>query len=146
MTSAFALDLQARLGYSGVAVDNECNSSVSEPVTGAISAEPVDPSTAVLPVLDFDGFTLVADPPLVVELRFDDDEQQPTFEADISELGIFVSGTTREQLMGELHDHLAFAWAEYAEAEDTQLSQDARDLKRVLLSRFQRLLRSSEGG
>jgi hypothetical protein len=134
--------LQIRRGYSAAAVEDECNSAVSDTATGAISADPVDPSAAVLAAIDFDGFTLVAAPPLVVELRFDDDDQQQqTFEADIAELGIFVSGATPEQLMAELHDHLSFAWAEYAEAEDAQLSQDARDLKRVLLSRFQRIPR-----
>lgn len=145
MTCTFALDGQVILDYTDGAVENECNIAVSKPATDAISADPLDPSTVVLPALDFESFTLAAAPPLVVELRFDDDEQPPTFEADIAELGIFVSGATREQLMAELHDHLAFAWAEYAEAEDTQVSQDARDLKRVLLARFQRIPRSSEG-
>lgn len=67
-----------------------------------------------------------------VEPRLDEERHQ-IFEIDIPELGIFVSASTREELMDELLDHLEFAWVEYAEADDRELSQDALDLKRALL-------------
>jgi hypothetical protein len=114
-------------------------------LTDVRSIEPVDLSAAVLPVIELEGFRLVATPPLIIEPRLDAETKQ-SFEVDIEELGIFVSGSTREELLDELFDHLKFAWLEYAEAEDGVLSQDARDLKQALLSRFQRAPRSNEGG
>lgn len=113
-------------------------------LTDVRSIEPVDLSAAVLPVIELEDFTLVANPPLVIEPRLDVETQQ-VFEADIDDLGIFVNGSTREELMDEFHDHMRFTWLEYAHAEDGDLSQDARDLKRALLSRFQQIPRSDEG-
>jgi hypothetical protein len=113
-------------------------------LTDVRSIEPVDLSAAVLPVIELEDFTLVADPPLIVEPRLDDETNQ-IFEADVDELKIFVSGSTREELLDEFHDHMRFTWLEYAEADDSELSQDARELKHALLSRFRRVTRSNEG-
>lgn len=142
-----ALDAMAVLGYAGDTVGDESNRVVVESATDALAIDPVELAPIVLSVIEFDDFMLVAEPPLAIEVRLDDldDEEQRSLALDIVELGIFVSGSTREDLIDELHEHLEVAWAEYAEAEDSELSQDARDIKRALFSRFQKHLRSNEG-
>lgn len=131
------------LRYAGDAVGDESNRVAGVPETDARSIDPGDLAPVVLSKVELVDFTLVADPPLALEVRLDDEEPR-TLELDIVELGIFVSGRTREALMDELHAHLELAWAEYAEAVDSELSGDARDIKRALLSRFHRIPRSHE--
>jgi hypothetical protein len=112
-------------------------------LTDVRSIEPVDLSAAVLPMVELDDFTLVANPPLIVEPRLDEETQQ-VFEADFVEFGVFVSGSTREELLDELQEHLEFAWTEYAEADDDELTEDAREIKQALRARFRRLSHATE--
>jgi hypothetical protein len=66
--------------------------------------------------------------PLVVNLA--DDGQKVV--ASLPELGLFASGVTAEAALAELQGDLVWLWREYGEADDAELSGDARKLKQAM--------------
>jgi predicted RNase H-like HicB family nuclease len=66
------------------------------------------------------------------------EEGQQHFVAEIPELGIYAQGRTRDDLLYDIASQIAFLWDEYAVAKESELSEDAIELHRVLLGRLKR--------
>ena len=75
-------------------------------------------------------------PPIVVAPELEPVEQQ-LFKATIPDFGFQLSGRTREELLQDFSEHMAFAWEEYAEADVGDLTEDAVRLRTKLLERVQ---------
>lgn len=52
------------------------------------------------------------------------------------EWNLFVSGSSKEELIEELNEDFAFQWKEYALEDDVNLDEGARQLKQFLLSKI----------
>ncbi len=56
----------------------------------------------------------------------------PNLVAELPDLHIVASGRTREALIKDLQDCIVWIWREYGQADDIELSDDARKLKRAI--------------
>ncbi len=101
-------------------------------LTDVRSIEPVDLSPVEFREVELADKVLRFDPPIVLTPRLDDDEQQH-FVADVPELGLTVSGRTRDELLQDWEDQIQFVWGEYALAPEETLATDALDLRSRLL-------------
>lgn len=94
----------------------------------------LDLSVLVLDTVRYGNLVLKADPALTLEPALDETRQLLCIEQ--SDFGIDVYATTREGLLGELHEQLGMLWQEYAQAADEELDAMALRLKHALLARF----------
>lgn len=85
-------------------------------------------ATVYLETASSGDLKLVFTRPLVVNLS--DDGQKVV--ASLPELGLFAPATTDEAALAELQKDLVWLWREYGEADDAELSGDARALKQAL--------------
>jgi hypothetical protein len=61
------------------------------------------------------------------------DEESKHLFAENQDLGINAYGTTREGLLNEISEQIAFLWDEFASAKDSGLTPEAQKLKYYLL-------------
>jgi hypothetical protein len=66
-----------------------------------------------------------------------DPEEQQHFVATVREFGFRLSGRTRDALMQDFSEQVAFAWREYALANEGDLTDDARRLQSSLRKHIQ---------
>lgn len=90
--------------------------------------------TLIIDRASYDGLTLKASIPLILEPIIDGSGQLLCIERD--ELGINVFAPTRKALLTELNEQLIMLWREYVLAEDDTLDAGARQLKQALLAAF----------
>jgi hypothetical protein len=83
------------------------------------------------------GHDYLLSPPVVVNPRLDEDTQQH-FVAEIAEFGLSAQGRTRDTLLDDIASQIGFLWEEYAVAKESELSEDAIELRKVLLGRLKR--------
>ncbi len=98
--------------------------------------EAPDLGRAELTEFEVGGRTFALHPPVVVAPQLEPEEQQ-LFEASVPDFGFHLSGRTREELLLDFFEHMAFAWQEYAEADPAELSDDALRLRDALRQRVQ---------
>jgi hypothetical protein len=72
--------------------------------------------------------TLVLRQPLEIAPFLDGQE----IVAELPELNIIAAGTTREAMLRDLEDDFVWVWQEYGQADDAELSADARRLKETI--------------
>ena len=72
--------------------------------------------------------TLVLRQPLEIAPFLDGQE----IVAELRELNIIAAGTTREAMLRDLEDDFVWVWQEYGQADDAELSADARRLKETI--------------
>lgn len=103
-------------------------------LTNVRAIEPVDLTPVKLVDVELNDGALVFEPPLqfVPEL---DTEGQQYFVARIPELGLELSGRTRDLLVQDFEAQIAFVWREYALASEAELTDDACTLRSSLLHR-----------
>ena len=65
-----------------------------------------------------------------------DDDTKQMFVAENPALGIEAIATTRDELIAEISEQLSVNWLEYAKADDEDLTDTAKDLKRSLLAHY----------
>ncbi|MBK6928338.1 MAG: hypothetical protein IPH15_12620 [Comamonadaceae bacterium] len=75
-------------------------------------------------------------PALSFEPTLDEGKQLLCIDDAFAGLDVCVFAPTREALLGELHEHLAMLWQEYAQAGDEDLDPVALQLKQALLARM----------
>jgi hypothetical protein len=83
--------------------------------------------------IEANGGIFFLDPPLCVLPCLEADSQQFLI-AEIPDLDLFVAGQTRDGLLEDFAAQLAFVWREYALAEEEDLTEDARSLRKRLLN------------
>jgi predicted RNase H-like HicB family nuclease len=83
------------------------------------------------------GHEYALSPPIAVQPDLDEETQQH-FVAEIAELGICAQGRTRDALLDDIASQIAFLWEEYAVANESELTEDAIELRKVLLGRLKR--------
>jgi hypothetical protein len=106
-------------------------------LTDVRSIEPVDLSALSLATVEHAGHEYLLSPPVVVNPSLDEDTQQH-FVAEIAEFGICAQGRTRDALLDDIASQIGFLWEEYAVAKESELSEDAIELRKVLLGRLKR--------
>jgi hypothetical protein len=106
-------------------------------LTDVRSIDPVDLSPVQFAEVEADGIKLLLDPPIVLTPELDTDEQQ-FFTATVDGFGFTLGGRTRDALLLDFAEQMTFAWREYAEAKDDELTADALTLKAQLLQRLRR--------
>jgi hypothetical protein len=106
-------------------------------LTDVRSIEPVDLAAVLLSSVEHAGHEYALSPPIAVQPDLDEETQQ-YFVAEIAELGICAQGRTRDALLDDIASQVAFLWAEYAVATESELSEDAIELRKVLLGRLKR--------
>jgi hypothetical protein len=105
-------------------------------LTDVRSIESVDLSPVKLTDVDVNSSTFVFSPPIVLKPELDPEEQQH-FVATVREFGFTLSGRTRDALMQDFSEQVAFAWSEYALANEGDLTDDARRLQSLLRKHIQ---------
>jgi hypothetical protein len=84
-----------------------------------------------------DGKELRFKKPFLLVPKFDATEQ--VYYLSHRELGIDVAAQSREELIGEVSDEIAFLWSEYALIADEELTLGAQRLKRTLLEMLEEI-------
>ena len=96
-----------------------------------------NPTHIRIDTLDIDGRTLVADPPLELEVV---EEPDPNGDlcwiVDDMDWSLAEANQTVGELELDVRSELRTSWREYAEADDDELSPAAIGLKRRLRERF----------
>jgi hypothetical protein len=98
--------------------------------------EPIDCSPLVFARIEHNGLVLEARAPLEFIPRLDEESQQlllVTYEP----LDLHVFASSRDALVDEVSEHLAFAWKAYAEEDPSKLTPRAEELARALRERFE---------
>lgn len=95
----------------------------------------VDMAPFVITKIEHGPLRLAARSPLVLEPSLDDGKQLMCVEDE--KLGISTFAQTREALIVELYEQVAMLWAEFAQANDSELDEPARELKLSLLEKFE---------
>lgn len=72
-----------------------------------------------------------------VRLVPDVEESEGVFSARLDGIGLDAFSETREGLAAEVGEQLALLWREYALADDSELTESARAVKRNLLASFE---------
>jgi hypothetical protein len=85
-------------------------------------------ATTYLQTASSGDLKLVFTRPLVVNLS--DDGRKVV--ASLPEFGLFAPAATAEAALAELQKDLVWLWREYGEADDAELSGDARKLKQAM--------------
>jgi hypothetical protein len=93
----------------------------------------VDTSPIEVTGFEVDGKALTASRALTIPVKFDPEEGLYTAEG---EFHLMVTAETRDELEEEVNATLIFLWREYAEANQQNLSLDARQLRHDLHSVF----------
>lgn len=84
-----------------------------------------------LDVVEYDGVRFELGDPLPLELYRD--HEQHTWVCESKELGILACGESPEQAVHSFSEDFAMLWEEIAQCPDDSLSEDARELKGILL-------------
>ncbi|HAZ64719.1 MAG TPA: hypothetical protein DCZ72_14070 [Armatimonadetes bacterium] len=96
---------------------------------------PVDLSPIVLTEIEHDGTTLVADPPLRLEVTLD--ETQQLYEVTDTSLSLILGEETREELLAELEEAVVFCWRFYGQRENPdELTPQAQAVGATYRRRF----------
>lgn len=94
----------------------------------------VDLSPMDLSIVEYAGRELTIDPPLRLTPELDESEQLLT--ASDRDIGLDVFAPTREGLVEEVLGQLFFLWDTYAQSPDEQMTDSAKELKSILLTRL----------
>ncbi len=78
------------------------------------------------------GWNLSFTTPIEVEIRFDREAQ--LFLAELHDIGVDACNTSLARLHADIEEQIVVAWEVYTQAEDTQLTQDAKSIKYNLLA------------
>jgi hypothetical protein len=95
---------------------------------------PVDTSPMIFEKIRRADRAFVFDPPLRLELNMDEESGQ-LYLAEDDNLGICAFAHTREQLVDEISEQVAFNWREYALCDPKKLAKGARRVREALLAR-----------
>lgn len=104
-------------------------------LTDVRSIDPVDLSPVELAEVEGDGLRLLLSPAVLITPELDPEEQQ-SFTATVDEFGFTLGGRTREALLQDFAEQMAFVWREYAETPEADLTADAIALRARLLARI----------
>ena len=105
-------------------------------VKNAQQVEPLDLSPLTLDAVSEGALSLVViGKPLELAISLDEETEQ-LLTVDDPELNLRVAADTRDELVAEVHIHLAFLWREYALEEPAKLSPAAQRLRLRLLARL----------
>ena len=87
----------------------------------------------------FQDRTFKFQPPLRLNITRDD-ESGPLYIASDEELGIHAHAETREQLIDEFAEQVAFNWDEYAQEAQEKLARGALRLRAAMRTRVEEVL------
>jgi len=99
-----------------------------EKIVDVIDITELDLSPVRLSVIKAPNTTLVLHKPLEIALHFDGQE----IVAELPEFNIIATGATRDAVIRDLENDFAWLWREYGQADDAELSGDARALKQAI--------------
>lgn len=105
-------------------------------LTGVFRVESVDLSPVALDSVPLErGRRLTATPPVLLTPHLDEESHQ-YYVVEEPELGIHSVAQTRDVLLDEIADDVAFLWDAYAEESEARLTTKARELGQRLRNRF----------
>ena len=94
--------------------------------------ESVDLSPITLTILQWQGRSFQFKQPLVLT-PFLDEESQELYVVEVPELTLLAYATTREQLLKEISEQVAFMWDAYVKAPEDTLASDVLSLRTRLV-------------
>lgn len=100
--------------------------------------QPVDLSPMTLKSVKWGDRIFRFTEPMVLQPSLDEESQQ-LYVVEEPSLTLYAYAQTREQLLLEISEQIAFMWDEYVQAEDQDLAADALDLKQSLVKICQEL-------
>jgi len=83
------------------------------------------------------GKSFTISPPLQIQPALDETKQYLV--AEVEDLDMQVFGITREILADEIREHLEMLWIEYANEDDENLNESAKQLKKSIVERLRPL-------
>lgn len=95
----------------------------------------LDMSPFEVDVITHGGLSLQVKERLILEPVLSESKQLICLEDKYLNISVFAS--TREQLLEELYEQISMLWEEYAQADDSNLTFDAKILKRALTNIFE---------
>ena len=104
-------------------------------LTAVNRIEPVDLSPLVFSRLEYQGTVLETKSPLEITPSLDDESQQFYIASDES-LDLHAFAETRDSLVGEIAQHVVFAWIAYTNEQPDRLAPKAAELAESLRQRF----------
>jgi len=106
-------------------------------ITDAISIQEIDLSPIEIDCVNYGDKKLRFKERLVLTPELDESEQFYTIEYPKYNLNTFAN--TRKEMIDGIESDIAMLWKEYAKAEDSELAEDALELKRTLLSNIEEI-------
>jgi hypothetical protein len=94
--------------------------------------EPLDLEPIILSVVTFNKRRFFFKEPLWLEPELEKEDKQ-LIEVEYAALGLNAFARTREELIDEVCEQIAFLWDAYAQADDSKLTPEAQQLKEALL-------------
>jgi len=104
--------------------------------------QPIDLSPITLRSVHWGDRVFRFSEPLVLQPELDEESQQ-LYVVEEPSLTLYAYAQTREQLLQEISEQIAFMWDEYVQAEDETLATDALELKQHLSGVCEELIRDA---
>ena len=114
-------------------------------ITDVTRIEAVELDSIIIKEVELSASTLVFKTPLQLVPTMDEDTKQ-LFVVDKPEISLNVFAYTREELIAEINDQIAFLWEEYALAEVSDLSEGAQQLRDNLLAQIEEVKNAATKG
>lgn len=105
-------------------------------LTDVTQVQPVNLSPIVLKVVHWQGREFQFSQPLILNPSLDEDSSQ-LYVVEDAALTLLAYAQTREQLLQEIAEQLAFMWDAYAVAPEDELARDAMQLRQQLVGRME---------
>lgn len=115
--------------YGQVQLDNR---GIPEKIVDVFEIEALDLSPLVISNIQTDKSVLRLKEELSVPVDFDPENQE--YVLDYTELNISLGAQSREELLTEFCVDFYWLWLEYGKGDEDQMSEDAKQLKRRVLS------------
>lgn len=107
-------------------------------MTNVSRIEPVDLTPFELSRFEWNGRTILADPPVEFHPKLDEETSQ-LYIVENEELDLNVFADTRQDLINEIVEHIFFVWDAYAKEAPEKMTKSAQELGVVYNTRFREM-------